>query len=116
MSPEQRQKALGRLPPDKREKVQRQLQRYDQLTPRQREQLEWFNHLPPERQNSFRQAFARFQGQPPERQQLMREELNRLRAMPDEERKARLASPEYRTRYRNNEQEILSELSGVFPQ
>src|SRR5438067_12242093 len=35
MSPEERQKALAKLPPDRAEKVRKQLEEYSQLTPEQ---------------------------------------------------------------------------------
>ena len=42
MSPSERERELAKLPADRREKLQRQLERYDQLTPSQKEQLDWF--------------------------------------------------------------------------
>lgn len=115
MTPEQRERELEKLPPDRREKLQRQLQTYDNLSPAQREQVDWFTHLPPERQNSVRKAFKSFQNSSPERQQAMREELTRLRAMPEADRNARISSPEFRQQYRNNEQQILAGMAGALP-
>lgn len=115
MAPRERERQLAALPPDRREKLQRQLQNYDSLSPAQREQLDWFNHLPPERQNSFRKAFKNFQSEAPERQQAMREELARLRVMSDADRTSRLASPEFQKQYKKNEQQILAEMADALP-
>src|SRR5450759_79028 len=64
MSPEERQKALDKLPPDRAEKLRKQLKEYSQLTPEQqaiaKEQLEMFRNLPPERQDAVRRVFNRF--------------------------------------------------------
>lgn len=115
MSPEERTEALAKLPKDRRQKLQKQLERYDQLSPAQREQLNQFNHLPPERQNAFRKAFQKYQKSPPERQQVMRDELTRLRSMAEEDRAARLASPDFKSRYSKGEQQILSDLAVALP-
>src|SRR5215472_13386881 len=50
MSPEEQQKALAKLPPDRRKKFQEQLDQYKSLTPEQRRdmraRLQMFNQLP----------------------------------------------------------------------
>lgn len=115
MSRQERERQLAQLPADRREKLQRQLQTYDNLGPAQREQVDWFTHLPPERQNSFRKAFKNFQNESPERQQAMREELTRLRSMSETDRSARISSGEFRHQYRKNEQQILAEMADALP-
>ena len=112
MGSAERQQELSRLPPDRRDKLQRQLDHYDRLTPAQRERLDWFNQLPPERQNDFRNAFQRFKAQPQGRQQALRQELQHLKDVPEEDRKARLASPDFHTRYSKEEQQILADMAG----
>ncbi len=115
MSPQEREQELAKLPADRREKMQRQLEHYDQLTPAQREKLDWFNHLAPDRKDAFRKAFQKFQAQPPERQQALREELRNLRSMSESERNARIESPDFRGRFNENEQHILSEMAVTLP-
>src|ERR1700722_19443369 len=56
MTPEEREQAMANLPPERRDKLEKQLKAYDRLTPSQKSQLEWFNHLPPARQEAFRKA------------------------------------------------------------
>jgi len=115
MTPEQREKAMASLPPERRKKLQQQLKIYDQLTPAQKNQLDWFNHLPPARQEAFRKVYKKFVNEPPERQQTMREEMSRLSSLPIGERQTRLASPEVRERFNKNEQQILGQMSDALP-
>jgi Protein of unknown function (DUF3106) len=117
MSPEERQKALAKLPPERRQKIEEQLNQYKNLTPEQRSQLrsryEMFNQLPPEKQNQARGLFRQFGQMPPERQNLLRNEFETLRGMPEADRRARLNSDEFRNKYNSNEQKFLSNLSGL---
>jgi Protein of unknown function (DUF3106) len=120
MSPEERQKALSKLPPDRAEKLRKQLQEYNQLTPEQqavaKEQLDTFRHLPPERQQALRKTFNKFSQQPPDRQAAIRQELNQLRGMSETDRQARLASPELKSRFNKNERQMIEEMSGLLPE
>lgn len=119
MSPEERQKALANLPPERAEKLRKQLNDYNNMTPQQqaaaREQLNAFRNLPPEHQEKLRKAFSKFSGEPADRQQEMRQELNQLRGLPEAERKARLNSAEFKDRFNNNERKIVHEMSDLLP-
>jgi hypothetical protein len=115
MPPAERERELAKLPADKREKIQQQLERYDRLTPEQKQQVDRFNQLPPDVQNAFRKAYQRLQKQAPGRQDVMREELNRLRAMTPAERASRLKSSEFASQFNKNERQILGDLAAVFP-
>lgn len=119
MSPQERQKALDKLPADRAEKLRKQLQEYSKLTPEQqavaKEQLQMFHNLPPERQQAMRKVFNQFLRQPSDRQQAMRQELNQLRDMPEADRQARLASPDLKSRFSKNEHKMLEEMSGLLP-
>jgi hypothetical protein len=117
MSPERRQEALAKLPPDRAEKLRKQLEIYGKMTPEQqaaaREQLNAFRSLPPERQEGMRKAFSKFSREPAERQQAIRQELNQLRALPEADRQTRLNSPELKQRFSNNERKIIRDLSDL---
>jgi len=117
MSPEERQKALAKLPPDRRQKIEEALNQYKNLTPEQRRQLrsryEMFNQLPPEKQNQARGLFRQFGQMPPGRQNLLRSEFENLRSMPETDRRARLNSDEFRNKYSSDEQRFLGNLSGL---
>ncbi len=115
MTPEERERAMANLPPARRKKLQRQLKIYDGLTAAQKSQLDWFNHLSPERQEAFRKVYKKFVNEPPERRQMIRDEMSRLTTLPRQEREARLSSPELRARFSKNEQQILGQMSDALP-
>jgi hypothetical protein len=119
MSPDEQKKALDRLPPDQRERLQRRLEAFKQLPPQQRsnlgEQYRRLSELPPDRQEVVRGAFKRFGNQPPERQQAMRQELRQLSGLSPEERQARLDSPEFRSNFNHHEQQIVKDMSHLLP-
>ena len=119
MSPEEQQRALDRLPPDQRERLQKRLEAFKQLPPEQRsnlgEQYRRLSELPPERQEVVRNAFKRFGNQPPERRQAMRQELRQLSDLSPEERQARLDGPEFRGKFNQHEQQIIKDMSHLLP-
>jgi hypothetical protein len=115
MTPEQRQRALDRLPPDRRERVERRLENFNSLPPvvkeRLREQYDQFQQLSPERQNAMRRAFRQLNEFPDDRKPVVRRELIRLRRMNPEERTAAIDSEEFRERFNGAERQVLSDLS-----
>jgi Protein of unknown function (DUF3106) len=115
MTPQQRDRALAKLPPERRRKIEEQLDRYQSLSPEQRDQLrfraELFNRLPPERQDIARRLFRQFNQLPADRQALLRDEFNSLRAMPEADRRARVQSDDFSSRYNNREQMFLRQFS-----
>lgn len=117
MTPEERQKALAKLPPDHRKKIEEQLNEYKNLTPDQQRDLRsryaGFNQLSPEKQNQARRLYQRFGNLPPDRQGPVRTEFENLRSMPEAERNARLNSDEFRNKYNANEQGLLRNFSGL---
>ena len=119
MSPEERQTALAKLPPGRADKVRKQFNDYNNMTPGQqavaRQQLDAFRNLPPERQEGMRKAFSKFSREPADRQQAMRQELNQLRGLPEAERRERLNGPEFNGRFTNNERKIVREMSDLLP-
>ena len=119
MSPQQRQKALDRLPPDQRQRLQERLDRFNQLPPEQQQALKnlynRLHELPPERQDAVRNSINKFSQQPPERQQSIREELRNMAGMSAEQRKAQVSSPEFKQKFNKKEQEIVRDMSEMLP-
>jgi Spy/CpxP family protein refolding chaperone len=119
MPPEQRDRVLERLPAERRQRVERQLEQYHNMTPEQRARLqqryERFSELPPERQEAMRKGFHRFQTLPADRQDAVREEIQHLRAMSESERQARMSSDEFRSRYDKREQQIIGDMTAALP-
>ncbi len=98
MSPADREKALAKLPPDRRQQVEQQLKRLDELPPQVREELN--------------RRFEKLQSFPPARQRAVRQEVQSLRNMPFAERRARLKSDEFKQEFSPEEQDLIR---GVFP-
>jgi hypothetical protein len=78
MSPEDRERALSRLTPERRQQVEQRLDRLQQLSPEQRQRLQ--------------DVYPAFSNLRPARQQAVRQEIQQLRQMRPVERKDRLNS------------------------
>jgi hypothetical protein len=69
MSPQQREKELSKLPPQRRAAFEQRLAHYMQMTPEQqekvKEKLELMESLPKDRQNAIRNEIVRLQALPP---------------------------------------------------
>ena len=95
MTPEQRQKALARLAPERRARLEQQLNKLDQL--------------PPDQKASVLERYDAFQGLPRDRQGAVRAELQALRKLPVKQRRARLNSSEFEQNFSPEEQRLLRE-------
>jgi hypothetical protein len=119
MSPEERKKALDRLPPQRRARIEQRLNQFQSLPSAERErlqrQLEWFRQLSPERQEGARSLFQRFRQLPPYRRQVLNREARRLRDLDDTARSARMDSPAFRNRYSPEEQGMLRDMVALTP-
>jgi hypothetical protein len=119
MSPSDRQKALSKLSPERRQAVMKRLQDYQQLPADARQraafEVEKLQSLPPQRQNQVRKSLRQFQDLPEERKSAIGSELDRLNALPEEDRRARMNSEEFRNRYSPAEQQMMSNISEVLP-
>ena len=119
MTPEQRQQALEKLPPERRQRVERRLEEYNALPPevrnRLRDEYQAFQKLPADRQEAVRRSFRQFQRLPDDRRPMVRRELMRLRQMTPEERAARTESENFRSRFNESERQLLLDLSVPAP-
>ncbi len=117
MSPEDRQRTLDKLPPERRAQLERALERFQKLSPDQRnrlsQQFRGFQQLPPEQRESIRQAFKQLSVLPPERRKAVRREVGELRGLTVEERQERLDSDETKQNFSNEERAILSKLAAL---
>lgn len=95
MTPEQRERALSKLPPERRAYVEGQLNRLGNLSPEQRAKL--------------LQRYDEFQGLPRDRQSAVRSELQSLRKLPTPQLRERLNSPEFQQNFSPEEQRLLRE-------
>jgi hypothetical protein len=99
MTPEQRQRALDRMPPERRAQMEERLNRLEQLPPEQKEQL--------------KQRYREFQALPRDRQDAVRLEIQALRSMRPAARIARVNSPAFQRQYSPDEQKILKQSLGI---
>lgn len=111
------ERILSRLPPERREKVERRLQEYERLTPEQREKLheryESFRQLLPQQQNAVRDTYRQFNDLPPPRKTEIRRELARWQNCSPEQRRNRMESEEIRGQFSPEERQILSDMGNL---
>ena len=115
MTPEQRKRALDRLPPERRERVQRRLDNYNALSPgakeRLRDQYREFQKLPVEQQDAIRRSFRRLTELPQDRRPMVRREVVRLRQLTPEERASKMDNDDFRSRFSESERQIIQDLA-----
>lgn len=116
MSPEERRKALDRLPEERRQRIEEGLAQYRNMNPENRERLRNFQKLPEEQRDSIRQNFHRMQELPLERRVLVRRELQQLRNLSPEERETRFQSPGFKRRFDASEQSLIRDTIVNLPQ
>ena len=115
MSPAEREKELQKLPPERQEKLRQQLQRYDQASPEQKARLQRLWALPPAQRQQVRQSMTDFSQQPQDRKQAMRRQLNQVQAMSPDERTSYFNSPDFKSQYSPEEQDMMKNLSTILP-
>jgi hypothetical protein len=117
MKPEDRDKALQSLPPQRRQNIERRLGEIEKMAPARRTrvltQLEMLNSLPIQKQQQVRRSIRLLGELPEDRKALIRQELQRMAPMPDEQRREHMNSEEFRNRYSVTEQQMMSNLSEV---
>ncbi len=114
-TPEQRERALARLPADRQEQIRRQLEHFDSLPKEQQEveirRLQHFGCLPPDQQVIVRlqaQALAKL---PQGRRQAVRRALANLQTLPLAQRAVRMNNPAFRSRFSPEELKIIEDLA-----
>jgi len=118
MPPAERQKALAKLPPERRRLIQERIRQYLQLSPEERQALrqgyDRFSELPPEKQNQARALFRQFRTLPEDRRRAMRQELQKLRPLSEADREKRMASEDFRNHFSPSEKLMLQDLARTF--
>lgn len=118
MSPEEREKALEKLPPARREQIEKRIQNFQNLPPAVQERrltrLEKLNKLPLQEQTKVRQSMRDLQALPNDRKRAVNQELERMSVMGDEEKQYHMNTEEFRNRFSPDEQEMVGNLSKVY--
>jgi hypothetical protein len=116
-SPEERERALEKLPAKMQDQFRTRLQWFDNLPPNQQRMVlnrtDRFAALPPERQAAIREQFVALNKLPQERKAAIGAALRRLEIMPDDQRVKVLESDQFKSRFSPEEQKIISALSAV---
>jgi Protein of unknown function (DUF3106) len=115
MSPNQRERALRNLPPERQDKIRQQLNRYDQAPPEQKARLERLWSLPPARQQEIRESMRELRDMPLERRRPINQQIRRLQTMTPAEREGYFNSSEFRNRFTPHEQDVMRDLSDILP-
>jgi len=114
-SPEERERALEKLPPAMQEQIRKQLQRFDAMPPEQQRiviaQVQHFASLSPAQQQAFRRQFQAFNKLPPEQRRPIAMALRRLEALPEAERSRLLSSEDFKSRFSPEDWKMISDLS-----
>lgn len=117
MSPEEREKALSKLPPARRAQIEQRIRNFQNLPPaaqeRRLDRLERLNSLPLQRQNQVRKSMKDLQQLPEDRKAAINRELRQMAPMSDEERRSHMNTEEFRNRYSPSEQQMMSNLAQV---
>lgn len=119
MSPEEREKALSKLPPAQRARIANRIQNFQNLAPaaqeRQLDQLRRLNSLPLQRQQEVRQSMRDRNALPDDRKKAVNQELRRMTNMTDEDRQAHMNSDDFRNRFSPGEQQMIGNLNELLP-
>jgi len=119
MSPEQRESAIEKFPPQQQANFRKRFENFDKQTEAQKErQLQKLNELwslPPDKHQMVAQQILAFDALPEDRRILVRQAYVRLSRSTPEEREAILARPQFRSRFTPGELQILSVLPQYYP-
>ena len=119
MSPEDRERAIEKFPPQQQARIRQQLQRLDNLPPQEKQRLLRLGNelasLPPEKQVQLFREINAFDALPEDRRRILVPELQRLRRMPEDRRLARINSEEFRSSYTPAEQQMMIDISQYLP-
>jgi hypothetical protein len=119
MSPEERERELAKLPPDRARMIRQRIWQYNHLRPEEqralRERYRAFSQLPPEKQQLVRDRLREFSQMPATRQSEVHDEIRRLRMLSPAQRQARIDGDEFRGRFSPPEQQIIKALSTYLP-
>jgi hypothetical protein len=120
MTPEERERALGNLPPNQRARIIDQLERFQALGPaeqaRLRQQAVLISRYPRERQAEIRESLRQFNQLDQNRRRIMAREMQALALLPPIERRTLMSSDSFINRFSISERKIMSDLADILPQ
>lgn len=121
LPPEEQERALQsnpafrRLPPMQQQRLLQLLRHFSSLPPdkqlRMLNRMETWEHLTREQKQQARQIFFAMRELPPARRFLVRQAIRELRAIPPDQREREIDSDQYRTRFTDQEREMIRGIS-----
>jgi hypothetical protein len=119
MPPEQRERILEKLPPQRQAQLRQSFDEFDKLPAAEKERrlqlLQTFNSIPPEKQQILAKQLPAFNSLPKERRTVLAKEIGQLSRMTDNERQAQLNSEDFKSRFSPTELQMLSDISQNYP-
>jgi hypothetical protein len=119
MPPEERERAIEKLPPKQQENMRKTLANFDNKPQAEKDrELQKLNalwSLPPDKQALVSQQIKAFDALPNDRLPIVRQAYVRLSRSTPEERETILARPQFRSRFSPEELQILSVLPQYYP-
>lgn len=120
LTPSERREALGKLPKERRQMMERRLEQWDKTPPEERRRLAGsyarFQEMTPEKQQEVRQLFRRFSDTfPPERRPEAQAAIRRLRKAEPEERKRMLNSRRIQDSFNEDERKLIEQMATDLP-
>jgi len=104
-----------KLPPERQNRLRDRLQRFSTLPPQQQsrilQRMETWEHLTPSQKQEARGLFQQMRSLPPDRRQMMESAIRNLRGMPPGQRQQVLESPDFKSRFSPQEQDMLNGIS-----
>jgi len=119
MTPEERERALEKLPLARQAVIRERLEKFDSLSKEEQERRlqlgEIFAGLPPEKQDLVRRQIQAVNQLPDDRRLMVNQAFQRLRRMSEEQRQQVLDSRQFHNRFSPAEQQMISDLASNLP-
>ena len=116
-NPEQRERALEKLPLNLQQRIRRELEWFDNLPKDQQQTVlkrsERLAALSPEQQRAFTDQLRSLNRLEPERRRMVTQALMRLQRETDDQRKVILGREQFRSRFSEEELQIITDLAAV---
>lgn len=105
------------LAPDRQAALKDRLRKFNSLPPQQRERalqrMQIMSKLTPDQRKQIREANQQLETLPPQRRVMVHASLRKLRQMPPAQRQQELQSPEFRSTFTDQEQNIIRQLASI---
>jgi hypothetical protein len=119
MSPAERQRALNRMPADRRAILERRMNALNNINPEAKQKLQrdyqHFQKLPRDKQDEARKTLRQIADLPEGRRKLVRGAIHNLRQQSPEIQQQRLESRAFQRRFEEEERKLIREALSVLP-